>query len=181
MNYTKGCELDTDADGVANSKDLCPNTPAAATVDNTGCRPDGDKDGVVDVADLCPNTEAGEEVDATGCRKAAPIVLSGVNFISGSAELTEPAKAILDTVAASIAEHPALKLEVAGHTDDQGPAAFNEALSQQRAEAVRAYLIGKGAIEDNLSAKGYGEAKPIADNATPAGRAQNRRVELNRS
>jgi len=102
------------------------------------------------------------------------------NVGSGSAELTEPAKAILDNVAVSLSEHPQLRLEIAGHTDAQGSADFNQALSQNRAEAVREYLIGQGENEENLSAKGYGEAQPLADNASNEGRAKNRRVELNR-
>jgi len=120
------------------------------------------------------------EVDTAGCQREAPIVLEGVTFLSGSAELTGPAKAILDTVAGSLAAHPKLKLEVAGHTDAQGPAEFNLYLSQQRAESVRDYLVGKGLDEENLSARGYGEAEPVTDNASVAGRAKNRRVELNR-
>jgi len=110
----------------------------------------------------------------------ATILPALANVGSGSAELTEPAKAILDNVAVSLSEHPQLRLEIAGHTDAQGSADFNQALSQNRAEAVREYLIGQGENEENLSAKGYGEAQPLADNASNEGRAKNRRVELNR-
>jgi outer membrane protein OmpA-like peptidoglycan-associated protein len=71
-----------------------------------------------------------------------------------------------------------VNIEVAGHTDSRGSDAYNIKLSQRRAEAVRDYLISKGIAADRLSAKGYGESQPVADNATDEGRFKNRRVEL---
>ena len=85
---------------------------------------------------------------------------------------------MLDKVAESIRNAGPVKVEVAGHTDAQGSDAFNLKLSQRRAEAVRAYLVSKGVDGTRLAAKGYGESVPVGDNATAAGRAQNRRVEL---
>ncbi len=109
-----------------------------------------------------------------------PLVLKGVNFASAKAVLIGDSEQILDRVAASLIDHPDVRIEVAGHTDSQGSDAYNLKLSQQRADAVRSYLIEKGVAADRLVAKGYGETKPIADNGTPEGRAENRRVELTR-
>ncbi len=175
-----GCELDSDNDGVVDSKDQCPETPAGAAVDAIGCELDSDNDGVLNKTDLCPETKPGTEVDATGCDRTAAIVLDGVNFHTGSADLTEEAKGILDGVAASLSGLNSLKLEVGGHTDSSGAAELNRQLSQARAESVRDYLIDKGVAADILSAVGYGPDKPVADNTSAEGRSLNRRVELNR-
>ena len=133
-----------------------------------------------DSKDVCPDSKEGAKVDATGCDLAAPIKLEGVNFHSGSDKLTDDSLGILNGVAASLAEHKEIRLEVAGHTDSSGNDELNLDLSQRRAETVRAYLISKGVSADALKAKGYGENKPVADNGTAAGRATNRRVELGR-
>ena len=82
----------------------------------------------------------------------------------------------LDDVADGLKKHPRLKVELQGHTDSRGPDAYNLTLSQKRADAVRAYLIKDGVPATQITAKGYGEGQPIADNKTDAGRAQNRRV-----
>ncbi len=106
------------------------------------------------------------------------IVLQGVEFLTNSAELTPASHAALDQVAAVLKRHPALRVEVAGYTDSTGSAERNRALSQARAEAVRDYLVRQGIDPARLTARGYGPASPIADNATAAGRQRNRRVEL---
>lgn len=104
------------------------------------------------------------------------IKLRGVNFVTGSATLTGPSKTTLDRVATLLAKAKTVRAEVQGHTDSQGNAAANLALSTARAKAVVAYLVAKGITADRLVAKGYGQTKPIASNATDAGRAKNRRV-----
>ena len=174
----QGCELDSDGDGVTDSNDRCPETPAGAQVDARGCELDSDGDGVLNAADLCPHTAAGVEVDVTGCERAQPILLRGVNFHYDTANLTPEAMSILDGVARSLLNYPELRLEVAGHTDSSGDDAYNLDLSQRRSEAVRTYLISKGVNADMFSAHGYGEERPVVSNATAAGRAENRRVEL---
>jgi len=83
-------------------------------------------------------------------------------------------------MAESLREWPEVKLEISGHTDNMGKADYNRDLSRQRAETVRMYMINKGVAEDRLTAVGYGPDKPIADNKTANGRAQNRRVEVSR-
>jgi len=174
----QGCVLDTDGDGVTDSHDRCPETPADAQVDAQGCERDSDGDGVLNAADLCPHTVAGAEVDVTGCEREQPILLRGVNFHYDTANLTPEAMNILDGVARSLLSYPEIRLEVAGHTDSSGDDAYNLELSQRRSEAVRTYLISKGVNADMFSARGYGEERPVESNATAAGRAENRRVEL---
>jgi outer membrane protein OmpA-like peptidoglycan-associated protein len=104
------------------------------------------------------------------------IRLRGVNFVTGSATLTGPSKTTLDRVAKLLTEAKTVRAEVQGHTDSQGDASANLALSSARAKAVVAYLVGKSIAADRLVAKGYGETTPIASNDTDAGRAKNRRV-----
>ena len=115
---------------------------------------------------------------APASRPVESIVLEGVHFANDSARLTPESSAILDPIAASLQAHPELRVEVQGHTDGVGSAAYNLKLSQARANAVRDYLIAHGVPEDELTAVGYGKTRPIADNATAAGRARNRRVVL---
>ena len=83
-------------------------------------------------------------------------------------------------MANTLKQNTMIKLEVAGHTDSMGDDLLNLQLSQSRSESVQKYLISKGVSASVLSAKGYGESQPKVTNDTPAGRAQNRRVELNR-
>ncbi len=104
---------------------------------------------------------------------------SGINFASGSSDITAESQGILDTAAQSILQVPGINLQVAGHTDNAGSAASNQTLSQQRADAVRQYLVGKGVPAGQLTAAGFGASQPIAANDSPEGRAQNRRIEFN--
>jgi len=170
---------DADGDGVTDDKDRCPTTPAGAKVDANGCELDSDGDGVVDSKDACPGTPRGTKVDANGCevmKKA--ISLSGILFHTDSAELRSESIAVLDATADTLNANAGVNVEIAGHTDAQGDAAYNQGLSQRRAESVRSYLISKGVNGSRLSSAGYGETQPVADNSTAEGRAQNRRVEL---
>lgn len=175
----RGCSAaDSDGDGVIDTDDQCPNTPAGARVDARGCELDDDGDGIINSKDLCPNTTAGARVDVNGCEITEVIELPGVNFGSNSDELLPGSERVLDDAAATLRRYPELIVQVAGHTDSDGSAAYNEGLSERRAETVMNYLIDRGANAANLSARGYGEAEPIADNATATGKAANRRVEL---
>jgi outer membrane protein OmpA-like peptidoglycan-associated protein len=141
---------------------------------------DSDADGVSDSIDLCLETQSGVKVDAMGCALDASITLEGVNFRYDSWELTRAARAVLDRVADILVQYPRLELEVAGHTDAQGDRAYNRWLSEQRAKAVRDYLIAKNLNQASISARGYGSEQPIADNSTREGLLKNRRVELRR-
>ncbi|HYZ83049.1 MAG TPA: OmpA family protein, partial [Bryobacteraceae bacterium] len=104
--------------------------------------------------------------------------MSDVLFDTGRYTLRPAAREKLARVSGIILSHPGLKLEVEGHTDSVGSDAYNQRLSEQRADEVRAYLIKSGINPSNVTSKGFGESMPVADNNTAAGRQQNRRVEL---
>jgi outer membrane protein OmpA-like peptidoglycan-associated protein len=174
----KGCELDGDGDGVVDALDKCPTTPAGRKVNAQGCDLDSDNDGIIDAIDQCPDTPAGDRVDAKGCSLPKVLTLKGVNFENDKDVLLKPSIAILDEAVAVLKRYPGLKVEIAGHTDNVGADAHNMSLSERRAKAVMDYFVGHGVAADRLSAKGYGESQPIADNGKATGRAQNRRVEL---
>ncbi|MBU2677876.1 MAG: OmpA family protein [Gammaproteobacteria bacterium] len=173
-----GCAKDSDGDGVSDGKDKCPKTPKGAKVDANGCELDGDKDGVVDRLDECPNSAPGVQVDIKGCEIKAVIRLPGVNFQSNSDRLLPGATSVLNDAVATLKKNPTITFEVAGHTDSDGPAEYNEGLSSRRAQTVHDYLASNGIAEDRMSVRGYGESQPIADNGTREGKAQNRRVVL---
>ncbi|HEX6944188.1 MAG TPA: PKD domain-containing protein [Gemmatimonadaceae bacterium] len=107
-----------------------------------------------------------------------PVVLEGVHFQTNKATLLPESSQILDRVAESLIAHPDVKVEVGGHTDSDGSESYNLKLSQKRANTVRDYLVKKGVPASQLTARGYGEVQPVADNVTPEGKATNRRVEL---
>jgi OOP family OmpA-OmpF porin len=186
----KGCPLDSDGDGVFDGLDRCPDTPAGVKVNADGCPLDSDGDGIPDYKDSCPTVPAPGTVD--GCPpkvvEPAPIVtepvaprkltLEGVNFDFDRANLRPESFAILDNAVATLKEWGEVNIEVAGHTDSVGSDTYNLDLSRSRAEIVRAYLIDKGIPANRLTAKGYGESMPEADNNTEEGRFKNRRVEL---
>ncbi len=107
-----------------------------------------------------------------------PVTLSGANFATGSAKLRPAAFSQLDEVVQFATQYPDADLAITGFTDNRGSAKMNQGLSERRAESVKAYLVGKGVAASRIAAKGEGEANPVADNATAAGRTQNRRVEI---
>ncbi len=137
---------------------------------------DSDGDGVIDERDKCPGTPAGVAVDAVGCPQRGEITLHGVGFDFDSARLTPTSSRVLDNVATDLKKFPRLSIELQGHTDSVGADQYNQRLSQQRAEAVREYLLGQGVSASQVTARGYGESRPVATNATVEGRALNRRV-----
>jgi OmpA-OmpF porin, OOP family len=176
------CISDSDRDGVADADDQCPGTPAGQAVDAKGCTiggpVDSDGDGVLDQVDACPGSTAGMTVDATGCIVEQTVTLRAVNFETSSARLMSDSRIALEEVARTLKNQKNLKAEVVGHTDDVGNDGYNLTLSQQRAESVRQYLIGKGVDADRLVAIGLGETQPIAGNDSEEGRVANRRVEF---
>ncbi|MGB5334162.1 MAG: OmpA family protein [Woeseiaceae bacterium] len=175
-----GCtkRIDSDGDGVFDDQDQCPNTVSGAQVDARGCELDSDADTVVDRLDKCPGTRAGVRIDVNGCEIKQIINLPGVNFETNSDRLLPGAERVLADAAATLRMNQDLIVEVAGHTDSDGSAAYNEGLSQRRAITVRDYLVNQGVSGANLTFRGYGESAPIADNSTRDGKARNRRVEL---
>jgi OOP family OmpA-OmpF porin len=173
-----GCPLDSDGDGVVDHNDNCPGTMRGVTVDTRGCEPDTDRDGVLDRNDRCPGTAAGVQVDVNGCEIKEEIQLPGVNFESNSDRLMPGAEVVLREAAESLKRNPTIKVEVAGHTDSDGDVDYNEGLSARRAATVRDYLIAQGVSPARMTSRGYGELQPIADNSTSEGKARNRRVVL---
>ena len=104
--------------------------------------------------------------------------LKNIEFRSGSAELTPQGLATLDEVAAALTGASSLTVSISGHTDASGDAAANQQLSEARAAAVKTYLASKGVDAARMTTAGFGQTKPVADNATPAGRKKNRRIEF---
>jgi len=186
-----GCPVDSDGDGVFDGLDQCEGTPAGATVDAHGCPSDSDGDGVFDGIDQCENTEANYQVDNNGCPIAVTAIeeelldtgnisTNNIAFETSSADLDLDHNVTLNEVGAALANWPELQVEIGGYTDSTGSEAFNQQLSEKRAQSVLDYLTANfpGVSADQLTAVGYGEASPIADNSTPEGRKINRRVEF---
>ena len=147
----------------------------------------GPGDGSVESAiDAFAAVDGGLTVDTGGLEVASEAVaqeltdlLEGsATFESGSATLSAEATELLDRAIALLLANPSTVLVVEGHTDDQGAADANLALSQSRADAVVEYLVAGGIVPDRLAAVGYGESRPIAANDTAEGRATNRRIEF---
>ncbi|MDD3080298.1 MAG: DUF5723 family protein [Paludibacter sp.] len=180
-----GCPLDADDDGVPDYLDKCPNTPTEARgmVDAAGCPRDTDGDGVPDYLDNCPKLAG--VASNHGCpelkkeiRTLFQKALQGIQFESGRATIKKSSNTILNQIAKVLTDNPNYLVEVQGHTDNVGNPENNQKLSEARANSVRDYLISKGIAEKRITAKGYGDTKPIASNKTWQGRAKNRRVEF---
>ena len=182
-----GCPLkDSDGDGVMDNEDKC--------LDIKGVPPDGcpstrdsDGDGLIDSKDKCPNaaeTKNGFE-DADGCPDEIPAqvkeftgVIQGIEFDRDKATIRPTSSAALDKSAAVLTEYPSLRVLITGHTDNTGTRDKNVQLSKERAESVKAYLVGKGVEPSRIEAKGAGPDEPIDSNVTAAGRQRNRRIEF---
>ena len=197
-----GCpDPDNDGDGIPDAQDKCPNEPEDKDgfQDADGCPdPDNDHDGIPDAQDKCPNepeTMNGYQ-DEDGCPDEIPAklkkftgVIQGINFKVNSADLLPGSFSTLDKAVEVLKEFGDLRMEIQGHTDDQpmgrgGKYADNTALSQARAESVKAYFVKKGIDDARLEPKGYGATQPIDDPKglkgakLTAARAKNRRVEF---
>lgn len=143
---------------------------------------DSDHDGVLENADRCPDTPDGAEVDETGCVIIrAQMVLPGIEFGFDSAEILPQSEHTLRIALQILRDNPDAEVEVGGHTDDQGNAAYNRRLSLARAVAVRDWLVGQGIETGRLTTRGYGATVPAAPNDTEEGRARNRRIEFKRT
>jgi outer membrane protein OmpA-like peptidoglycan-associated protein len=178
-----GCPfLDTDGDGIKDQDDMCPEIPGPP--ENNGCPyTDSDGDGVIDKEDRCPLTPGDPanfgcpviKVEEVAVLKTA---FENLEFETGKAIIRSTSFASLDELAALLISKPLWKLKISGHTDNVGNDASNMTLSKNRAQSVGKYLQGKGVSTNQLITEWFGETRPIADNDTPQGRQQNRRVEM---
>lgn len=184
----KGCPIvdpDPDKDGVPLPCDACP--------DEVGVKPDGcpirdkDGDGIFDDKDKCidkPETKNGFE-DEDGCPDTIPEkikkftgVVEGIYFDQGKATIRKQSTPVLDGAVKVLKEFPSISMEISGHTSSEGDKAFNQKLSQERAESVKQWLVDKGIPSERIKTRGAGADEPIADNKTAAGKAKNRRIEF---
>ena len=180
-----GCpEPDNDGDGLPDSQDACPLQAGPKEYD--GCA-DADGDEVPDNVDQCPQQPGPPGNDGCAIQQPPYVVVEtdririkgNILFESGRAKIQKQSFAILDEVAGVLLKNPLLgPIRIEGHTDNVGSKSINLDLSQRRAEAVMDYLVAKGVSANRLSAEGFGFSQPIATNATPLGRAKNRRVEF---
>lgn len=191
-----GCpgEVDSDLDGIADRVDACPKQKGSRSDDlsKNGCpTKDGDGDGIADVDDACPNERGFSNPDKAhhGCPKDVRVttgeivILRQVTFKLAQASLDQTVDPVSDDLLTEvrdvIQQHPEIEtIEVQGHADDSGAAELNKQLSQQRADAVRKWLVSRGIDPKRLVPRGYGSSIPIASNTTDEGRQKNRRVQF---
>ena len=178
-----GCPiLDRDNDGVNDDVDACPDEAGLAA--NKGCPwPDKDGDGVFDKDDACP--EVPGTVANKGCPEVTVEIIKQLNdysktilFDTGKSTIRQESYSILQSINDIMREYPNANFIIEGHTDSSGRESTNQTLSENRAASVKTYLTTIGMSGARLSSVGYGEARPIATNATRAGKQLNRRVEI---
>ena len=177
-----GCP-DTDGDGIADKDDKCPDV--AGPAENGGCPwPDTDGDGVLDKDDLCP--EVAGPASNKGCpepdekeQKQLNQYAKTILFDTGKATIKFQSAEVLNQIINVLKKYPNSRFRIEGHTDSTGKKAKNMILSQNRADAVKVYLIQGGIDAGRLESQGFGPEKPIASNKNKKGRELNRRVEIN--
>ena len=176
-----GCP-DADGDGIADKDDKCPSVKGPK--ENGGCPwPDRDGDKVLDKDDKCPDVAG--TVANQGCPEVSDEAIKRLNdyaktilFDSGKSSFQKQTYPVLEAITAILKEYPNSKFSIEGHTDSDGSDASNQTLSENRAAAVKDYLIEKGIASSRLSSIGFGEKSPIDSNKTKAGKANNRRTEV---
>ena len=185
-----GCPPDRDGDGIADAQDACPDVAGVKSDDpkKNGCPPDKDGDGIPDNTDACPDVAGVADPDPkkNGCPHLATLVgkeikiAEQVHFETGKSVIKADSDKLLGEVAAIMKEHTEIaSMSIEGHTDSKGAKGANKQLSQARAEAVKKWLSAKGGVDaKRMSAKGFGQDKPLQTNDTEDGRAANRRVEF---
>ncbi len=185
-----GCPPDRDGDGIVDKLDACPDIPGIASdnKEENGCPGDKDKDGIRDDKDACPEEKGKPDPDPkkNGCpslvrvTKQEIVILQQVEFKTASDVILPQSDELLTQVAAVLREHPEIKkIEVQGHTDNRGAAAYNKKLSERRAKSVVRWLTERGQVDaERLEPKGYGMEQPLLENTTEEGRQKNRRVQF---
>ena len=183
---------DKDFDGILDRDDKCPNTPEDhdGWQDKDGC-PDLDNDGdrIPDSIDKCPNEpeDYDNDKDEDGCtdeRKSIVVTDTKIElqekiyFHTGKAEIKEESFGILKEISKTLLLNPEMVLRIECHTDSRGSAKYNKKISEERAKAVRDFLVEQKVKSDRLIPVGYGEERPIESHTTEEGRFANRRVEF---
>lgn len=188
-----GCPGDRDSDGVIDVADACPDVagPKSADAKYNGCPDDPDGDGIKAAKDACPSEKGPANPDPAqnGCPVLARVIDNEIVikqqvqfqvYGSSRGETVDPvSNDLMNEIRDVLNQHPEItRVEVQGHTDDSGNDRFNQHLSEERAQAVRQWLLDAGIPASKLVAKGYGYTKPLADNRIRQGRQQNRRVQF---
>jgi OOP family OmpA-OmpF porin len=189
-----GCpEADNDLDGIADAADRCPliAEDPDGFQDDDGCPdPDNDGDTVLDAQDQCPS-EPGSATEAPlGCPAKPPLAMvtdcevkitQQIHFEFNKDRIRPESHPVLNAVVEVLQKNPDIRIEVQGHTDNKGGAAYNRDLSHRRAGSVKKYLVAHGVTPERLTSLGYGFDRPLVDNATDQNRALNRRVQFVRT
>lgn len=197
MQYkTDPTKADTDNDGLTDGQEI--NTyktdPLKADTDGDGLN-DGEEVLKYKTNPLNKDTDGGSVDDFTEVKRGTdplnadddvvklgvPVVLKGITFATGKADITPESEATLQKALKTLTTYPDISVEISGYTDNVGNDKSNQILSEKRANAVRDWLISKGISGDRITAVGYGEQKPIAPNDTPENRQKNRRIEFTRT
>jgi len=192
---TKHIDDDIDGDGIKDSIDKCMKTPLGTDVATNGCKidADSDNDGIKDSIDKCMRTPEGTEVANNGCASQEYVVNDGIEDISESkseiekltirfgykySELTAQSEKNVNKLVSYLKANPSININITGHTDSIASHKYNEKLSLTRANTIKGILVDKGISSNRMTTVGMGETNPIATNMYEAGRAQNRRIEI---
>ncbi len=188
-----GCpDIDNDLDTLLDAADKCPleAEDPDGYEDEDGCPDvDNDKDTVLDVQDQCPNEPGSTTQQPLGCPANRLVIVTDcevkitqqIHFEFNKDKIRPESFPVLDAVVDALQKNPAIKIEVQGHTDNKGAAAYNKSLSDRRAAAVKKYLTSHGVDSQRLTSHGYGFERPLVDNSTEQNRALNRRVQFVRT
>lgn len=169
---TSPVKADTDGDTLSDKDELMKHK-------TNPLKNDSDGGSVADNVEISRGTDP-NNADDDVIKKDVAIVLEGITFATGKAEIKPESEAKLNEALKTLKTYSDIVVEISGHTDNVGSSEANRQLSQTRAESVKFWLVSKGVKADRLEAKGYGEDSPIADNSTKEGRAKNRRIEFKR-
>jgi OOP family OmpA-OmpF porin len=189
-----GCpDVDNDLDTIPDATDKCPNDPEDPDgyADDDGCPDlDNDQDTVPDLKDQCPNEIGSSEKEPLGCPTTPALVVvtdcevkitQQIHFEYNKDTIRRESYPVLDAVIEVLQKNPNIKIEVQGHTDNRGGAAYNQSLSERRAASVMRYFVGHGVRSDRLTSRGYGFDRPLVPNTSDQNRALNRRVQFIRT